>query len=80
MSSSLSRGLWRRASTMLRSAMRPPRRFSLRWLFVAYGILVAIPFLVLLGLFFLRASALEREVFEQRLTLRMTSIGTSSDG
>jgi hypothetical protein len=64
---------------MLRSAMRPPRRFSLRWLFVAYGILVAIPFLLLLGLFFLRASALEREVFEQRLSLTAGDLADDID-
>ena len=51
-------------SARLRSAVRPHRRYFLRWLFVAYGILVAIPFLVFLVLFFLRASTLEPEVFE----------------
>lgn len=53
--------------------------FPLRWLLTAYGLLVALPLLLLLGVFFERASTLERRGVEERLLLTAGDLADDID-
>lgn len=63
----------------MRGTFAAPRSYPLRWLLAAYGLVVAVPLLALLGLFYLRASSLERQAVEQRLIVAAGDLADNID-